>query len=199
MTGPIDKTALIEILERIDQHLEAPQKLCLIGGAALILMGSPGRQTEDIDVWRRASRLTDPVSARAAIAAGVGYDPKEDEPEGVYLQIINPGIIKLPTQTAEKWPDGSETIVLWEGQHLQVVSPSAQILAAAKIIRATEVDLADIAYLIASSRIGPEEIREALQHFPDPQDRADGTENIELVNVFIQRTARSRNDREIES
>lgn len=200
MTGSIDKPGLIQILERIDERLDSPQKLCLIGGAALMLMGNPGRQTEDIDVWRRESQLTEPLLRRAATAAGVGYDPKEDEPEGVYLQIINPGIVNLPKQVGEKWPDGSESVLLWQGRYLQGFSPSAQVLAAAKIIRASEVDLADIAYLIASAKIGPEHIRKALQHFPDQTDREMGAENVELITVFVQKAiiAKSRDDKEKE-
>jgi hypothetical protein len=87
-------------------------------------------------------------------------------------------------------------VVLWQGRHLQAFSPSVQVLAAAKIIRATEVDLADIAYLVATTKIGADDIRRALKHFPDATDRETGTENVELLGVFIQRTvgAKIRDD-----
>ena len=201
MIGSIDRAGLIEILERIDEALEAPQTLCLIGDAAVILLGNPGRQTADIDVWRRASRIAEPLLRRAAIVAGIEYDPREDVPDGVYLQIVNPGIVNLPKQIADQWPDGSESVALWRGRNLQICCPPAQILAAAKSIRASEADLADIAYLIASANISPEDIQQALRHFPDPRDRATGAENVGLISVFVERAiaVKSRGERESES
>lgn len=192
MIDSIGRDELIKILERIDEKLDRPQKLCFIGGAALMLMGHPGRQTVDIDVWRRESQLVDSLLRKAVEAAGISFDVKEDTPSGVYMQIVTPGIVNLPVKDGEKWPGGDESRTLWQGIHLTVFSPPPQILAAAKLIRATEVDLEDIAYLMATGNVDQKSVGEALRHFPNPADREIAKDNVELLNVFVQKGQPSR-------
>ncbi len=62
----MNRKELIDVFQRIDDALSAPQTLCVIGASAILAYGHSVRQTDDIDVWRPASRINDRQIARAA-------------------------------------------------------------------------------------------------------------------------------------
>lgn len=187
----IDRQRLLDSLEKMDRAAETSQRICVIGAAALILLGRPARQTGDVDIWRPGSKLLDAELRRIASAAGLAFDPTDYEPEGAYLQIISPGIVNLPSVQDDVWATGEKSRVLWEGHHITVVSPPPAILAAAKLVRATDVDLDDVIYLIGTTGASKKQIELALAKFPDP-DRQVARENLGLIEVMLDRAEQMR-------
>jgi hypothetical protein len=95
----IDSQSLIQIFERMDDALSLSsetQTLCIFGAAAILSYGSAARQTQDIDIWRPASKINDRVIRQMAVAADLDLNPMELEPDRVYLQIVDDGIVRLP-------------------------------------------------------------------------------------------------------
>ena len=179
----INRAQLIHILEQMDANAKSAQTLCLIGAAALLLIGHNTRQTADIDVWRAASKFIDPELRAITAAAGIGFDPRTERPSGAYLQIIDPGVVNLPDMRGDIWPDGQRSRSLWQGQHLTVMCPPPAILAASKLIRASDVDLEDVIYLMAHARVARQKIANAAQWF-NGEDRLTITENLTILDVM---------------
>jgi len=187
----IDRKKLIGLLERMDLEARHEQRLCVIGAAALILLGRPARQTEDIDVWRPGSRLNDADLRRAAEQAGLTYDPKDDAPKGPYIQIVNPGIVNLPRPKNDVWPTGEESRVLWQGRRVTVVCPPPAILVAAKLVRASDVDLDDLMYLVGVVGVTKTQIEHAIGSFP-AREQDTARENLDLLKVMMDQAERRR-------
>ncbi len=179
----INRAQLVHTLEKMDSNADSAQTICVIGAAAILLLGHNARQTVDIDVWRAASTFIDPELKAITIAAGIGFDPRNDRPSGAYLQIIDPGIVNLPAMQGDVWPGGHQSRVLWQGQHLKVVCPPPAILAASKLIRASDVDLEDVIYLMAQQRLSRQQIADAAQSF-EGMDRQTITENLTILDVM---------------
>lgn len=74
MAGSVDREALIELFERIDDALEAPQTLRVTDAAAILGFGHVERQAQDIDVRRPASVINDRELTRAARTADIEDD-----------------------------------------------------------------------------------------------------------------------------
>jgi hypothetical protein len=194
----VDRTSLIGFLEAMDRAAEDRQTICVMGAAALILLGQPERQTGDIDVWRPGSQVLDSDLRRLAAESGLSYDPKEYEPEGAYLQIINPGIVNLPAVRDDTWATGEDSLILWQGRKLTVVCPPPPIIAASKLVRASEVDIDDVVYLIGAIGVSRKQILQAADKFPDA-DRETIRENMPMVDATLpvaERRAQKRKSRE---
>lgn len=187
----IDRMKLIELLERMDRDARHQQRICLIGAAAIILLGRPARQTEDIDVWRQGSRLSEADLRRTAEQAGLIYDPKDDAPKGPYIQIVNPGIVNLPQPKNDVWPTGEKSRALWQGRKLTVICPPPSILAASKLVRASEVDLDDLTFLVGTIGVTKPQIERAIRCFP-AQEQVDARENLDLLKVILDQAERRR-------
>ena len=145
----IDRPMLLATLRQIDDALDKTQRLCLIGSCALLMMGHDTRSTEDVDVWQPASDI-DPLALRSACrSAGIGFNPTEDEPQGPYLQVIQPGIVTLPARKHGTWAGGGEDLVVWQGRNLTVTMPPASAIVASKLTRCETRDVSDCAWLLA--------------------------------------------------
>ena len=190
----IDRARLFEILEKMDSAAKSQQRICVIGAAALILLGQPARQTGDVDIWRPGSKLLDAELREIAAAAGLAYNPTDYEPEGAYLQIINPGIVNLPEVDGDVWVTREQSRILWQGQNITVVCPPPPIIAAAKLVRATDVDLDDVVYLIGAVGVTKRQITTALTKFPEP-DRQFAKENIRLVEEMLNQAEQRQRQR----
>lgn len=188
----LDHESLIAFLETMDRAGHAPQRICVIGAASLILLGQPARQTGDIDVWRPGSKLVDTELRQIAAAAGLAYNPTGHDPEGAYLQIIGPGIVNLPAVEEEVWATGERSRVLWQGNNITVICPPPPIIAASKLVRATEVDVDDVVYLMGATGVSRKQIIAAADFFPE-LDRQFVRENISIVDAM--RTASERRQR----
>ena len=86
----------LEKLTLVDQSLQrqgATAKLTLVGSAAGIFAGQPGRTSIDLDVWKPKSRYQFQALKKAVEDAGLLFDPKSTlEPDTPYIQLVEPGI-----------------------------------------------------------------------------------------------------------
>lgn len=179
----MDRKGLIEVFERLDDALAAPATLCVIGASAILGYGHPSRQTDDIDVWRPASEINDRHLSRAASAAGIEIDRGTDHPEGVYVQIIEPGVVQLPDYERGVWATGERKITLWTGEKLVVEAPPPAIVAAAKLVRADERDIDDCVYLLRAKGLSMASISHAIAKLNDPVARDAASGNITILKV----------------
>jgi len=175
---------LKKILDRIDDNLTEPQTICLIGSAASILMGQPDRGTEDIDVWSRASLLKERILRSAVEAAGLLFDPSDDEPELPYVQIIHPGIVQVPGYDPEtsRWL-GQEAETVWAGHRLTVTTPPPAAIIASKMIRFEDRDITDSIWLMTARDVDAKTIMRAIRQLPHDR-REEAEANFTVLNYM---------------
>jgi hypothetical protein len=180
-------TSLIELLTRLDTALDHPVELCVVGGAALLLLQSD-RSTPDIDVLDTLSPLDRVSVLMAARKAGLDVDQGSlDLMDGPYLQFLAPFSIRLPPHepATGRWPDGNLSVALWEGRCLRVVCPPYGILAASKLIRGSDADLQDVAFMIAHDLVDAKAIKMAGNQYSFI-DREDIQGNLQLIELILQ-------------
>ena len=180
----LDGKELSSLLRRIDANLASPATICLIGSGATILLGQPTRQTDDIDVWARASRATLEDLRRAVEASGLGFDPLEAFPTLPYLQVVHPGIVQVPGWNAEKreWLGEPEREV-WTGERLTVTVPPPRVIAASKLVRGDDRDLEDCLWLMAAHGVGAQDIMAAIRGLPRDA-RAKAMDNLDILKML---------------
>src|SRR2546422_562965 len=94
---PLDRCRLVQIFDALGRGLARPTTICVIGSPPGIASGQPDRQSLDIDVWWPRSEYDEAEFRRACQNAGVLFDPRgELDPNAVYVQIVRPGVVKLP-------------------------------------------------------------------------------------------------------
>lgn len=180
----LDGKELRDLLHGIDANLASPGRICLIGSGATILLGQPARQTDDIDVWARASRVALDQLRAAAEAAGLGFDPGDEFPKLPYLQIIHPGIVHVPGWNPEKreWL-GEPEREAWIGKRLVVTVPPPRVIAASKLIRGDDRDLEDCLWLMAAHDIEARDVMQAIKALPrNPREKA--TDNLKILGML---------------
>ena len=69
----IDRDRLVRIFDEIGQKLTAPATICVIGSTPGIILGQPGRQSQDIDVWRPRSQYDETQFRLACQELGLLY------------------------------------------------------------------------------------------------------------------------------
>lgn len=181
---PLDRKELELLLIKIDTNLSVPGTICLIGSGATILLGQAARQTEDIDVWARASRVALDKLKVAVEAAGLGFDPKEELPKLPYLQIVHPGIVQVPGWNAVKreWM-GEPEREIWKGERLTVTVPPPQVIVASKLVRGDDRDFEDCLWLMAAHGVAARDVIKAIRTLPpDPREKA--TDNLEILGML---------------
>ena len=82
----IDRDRLVRIFDEIGQKLTAPATICVIGSTPGIILGQPGRQSQDIDVWRPRSQYDETQFRLACQELGLLYDPSSLSDSGVGLR-----------------------------------------------------------------------------------------------------------------
>ena len=129
----------------IDQSLQrqgVTTQLTLVGSAAGILAGQPGRTSIYLDVWKPRSCYQFQALKKAVEDAGLLFDPKSTlEPDTPYIQLVEPGIAE--TGAFES------TEPLEQFSALRLERPPIANLIAAKLVRAEPRDLEDIAFLMS--------------------------------------------------
>ena len=145
----------------------------IIGAWPVIEAGMPGRTSLDLDVWAPGSKVDRSALRAACATAGLDFDPI-NETERPYLQLIRPGIVELP----EHLPQDADT---WGGLTITVPPPAA--LAAAKLIRAEDKDIADVIFLCSKHGIGREAVSSYVEKIADPAKRETARENLVYLNV----------------
>ena len=172
----IDGARIVDLFTRLGELLKNPTTLCLIGSTPGIATGQGNRQTPDIDVWHARSAYDAPDLARACEEAGLLFDPKGDlDPEAMYIQVVRPGIVKLPREF--------ELEIIGRYGNLTVVMPPPEIIAAAKLVRGSEVDFQDVAWWVGQRGLDASDIEAAIDLFPNPRDREAARENIVVVSL----------------
>ena len=175
------------LLAGLDAALEKKQVLCIIGSCALLLMGHDTRSTEDVDVWLPASSIDGADLMRACRIAGIGFNPTdEDAGDGeAYLQVVQPGVVRLPSCANGTWSTGEESETVWTGRNLTVTMPPVAVLVASKLARCEDRDLTDCAFLMSTGRTDEAGVRAAARRMPAAQ-RQTATENVVLLGLLRQ-------------
>ena len=175
--GGLDREQWNEKLALIGQELErlgATASLTVVGSAPGILAGQPARTSMDLDVWRPKSDFDRTTFKAAVEAAGLLYDPKGYEPAAPYIQIVEPGIV----QVGKFEPEPVERYGA-----LNISKAPAANLIASKLLRASEVDLYDIAWMMGTYNPDPVDVGAAINSFPR-QQREQATENTVYLRTF---------------
>ncbi|MGD0262925.1 MAG: hypothetical protein ABSD29_24435 [Verrucomicrobiota bacterium] len=169
----------LEKLTLVDQSLQrqgATARLTLVGSAAGIFAGQPGRTSIDLDVWKPKSRYQFQALKKAVEEAGLLFDPKSTlEPDTPYIQLVEPGI----AETGKF--ENTETLEQFGALHLE--RPPIANLIAAKLVRAEPRDLEDIAFLMSRYRPVRQDIEQAVNTMPR-QAREKATENLVYLNTM---------------
>ena len=177
---PIRTDVINDLFARLGGALQKPTRLCLIGSTPAIAIGQKERQTSDIDIWFPKSGYDTGDLARACRETGVLLDPiSELDSDKIYLQIIRPGIIRLP---AEFEPE-----IIGVFGNLTVLMPPPELLAASKLVRGNEVDVQDVVWWINRRRMDAAEIMAAIRGLPREADRETAGENMLYVNLVLGR------------
>ena len=180
----VDRKELKALLSKIDANLSSPGTICLIGSGATILLGQVSRQTDEIDVWTRASRVAMDDLRQVSETAGLGFDPKEEFPPLPYVQIVHPGIVQVPGWDADKreWMGEPEREV-WKGERLTVTVPPPSVLVASKLVRGDDRDFEDCLWLMAAHGLDAPAVLEAVKALPR-HPRRKATDNLEILGIM---------------
>ena len=174
----IDRTRLMEIFDEVGKRLVEPSTICLIGSSPGIVSGQVDRQSMDIDVWRPRSTFDDTEFRRACQEAGLLFDPKgELDPDAVYVQIVQPGIVKLPAEFKLE--------ILGRYGALTVAMPEPALLSAAKLVRGDPRDVEDVAWWVKERALNLDAIRTAVGLLPDASQREAAGGNVILVELVV--------------
>jgi hypothetical protein len=173
----LDAARIRDLFAQLGERLGRPATLCLIGSTPGIASGQPARQTADIDVWHDASDYDAGDLAQACEAVGLLFDPRgELDPDKSYLQIVRPGIVRLPDELR------LETIDRFG--KLTAMMPAPGALVAAKLVRGSDTDLEDVVWWVRQRRLDVEEIERYIAELPDPRDRETAVDNLSLVQLL---------------
>jgi hypothetical protein len=172
----IDRDRLVRIFDELGQRLATPATICVIGSTPGIVLGQPGRQSQDIDIWRPNSKYDETQFRRACLELGLLYDPRSElDPKAIYVQIVRPGLVNLPQDIKVE--------ILGEYGALTVAMPAPALLSAAKLVRGDPRDIEDVAWWIKERKLDLEEIRTAVGTLPDLTQREIAAENMVLVGL----------------
>ncbi len=153
--------------------LNAEARLEIIGAWPVIDAGMPERTSLDLDIWMPGSQVDRGALRAACATAGLDFDPM-GETNRAYIQLVRPGIVEMPRHTAQE-------AGTWGGLTITVPPPAA--LAAAKLVRAADKDLADIFFLCSRHAISREAVAAFVETIPDPAQRQTARENLVYLGV----------------
>jgi hypothetical protein len=171
----MNATTLREHLARLDAALAEPARLCIYGSAALMLMGEEDRFSADVDVAGPYSAVNERALAVAAEAIGLPVNPPEDFAADHIEWIGSTRLCLAP-------PAPENTVRLWQGSQLTVVTLPPADLIASRLIRYDPTDQADIQFLLINARVSFEDIAQAVKRLP-PAFRDDALVRENLVNL----------------
>jgi hypothetical protein len=171
----MDREALLEYLERIDQDLSGDVTLYVYGSGAQILLGEEFRTSLDLDVAGPycSGNLTE--FREAAAKCGLPVNPEETY-QGGHIEWIGPLRLILPA------PEPDSDLILWQGDHLVVKTVGPARLIASKLIRYDTADQADIRFLMETTNVDMADIDRAVSELPD-QFRDDPVVRENLENL----------------
>jgi hypothetical protein len=169
----------MDVLAALSRHLPPdgpPVSLCLIGSAACLFAGMPGRTSMDLDIWKPESHYDRLELMSAARSAGLAFDPKETlEPDTPYLQVVEPGLAEV----------GPFVPVLVDRLgRLEVFRAPPVNLIAGKLIRSEPKDLDDIRFLLARYPVGRDDVLSVIGQF-SRENRMKALENAVYLEVLF--------------
>jgi len=177
---PIDGDTVTDVLARLGTALAKPTTLCLIGSTPGIATGQQDRQTPDLDVWHVKSDYDAGDLARACRELGIVFDPRgEIDPNQIYIQIIRPGVVRLPNEFDPE--------VIGRFGHLTVLMPPPEVIAATKLVRGSEVDIEDVVWWVKQRGLDAAGIQAVIDKLTNPYDRETAAENIVYVQLVMGR------------
>jgi len=105
-------------------------------------------------------------------------NPKgELDPDAIYLQAVQPGIVKRPVDF--------QVEILGQFGVLTVAMPAPALLSVAKLVRGDARDIEDVAWWVKERALQMDEIRVAIGSLPDLSQREAASENIVLVELIV--------------
>ncbi len=175
----MNKSELINYLERMDAELNQPAMLYIYGSAVCILLDQPDRTSLDIDVAAPYSDVNYGELSQVAKQVGIPVNPQEDTSSN-HIEWIQSLRLCLPK------PSPEHEMLLWQGRYLTIKSGSLIDLIASKLIRYDEIDQGDIQYLYAQSKIEFSDVEDAVRRLP-PSFNTDALvlENLKNLKVDI--------------
>lgn len=166
-------------LKKVAEHLKSQTRLTLMGSGATMLSGQDFRASIDLDVWKPTSSYAEKDLQDAVEAAGLLFNPKDEDPSTPYIQIVEPGICQLGSFTPR---------TLEKKTNLSLEIPPPENLIASKLKRANPKDLEDIAWTYAheeslgNPRPAKKTIRKIIDSFPQ-EVKTPALENMVFLDV----------------
>jgi hypothetical protein len=163
-------------LAEIASHLELPASLCLIGSAAG-MFSQQQRVSIDLDVWQKRSQFFYSDLKQACEKSGLLFNPKDEmEPNVAYIQLIDPGMVQIG--------DFDKTEPILRERNLVVERPPIENIIASKLVRMSEKDLEDVAFLVKRFGVTKEAVETVIQTFPRGHTRDQAVENLVYLDVL---------------
>ncbi len=103
----------------------------------------------------------------------------EIDPNQIYIQIIRPGVVKLPNEFDPE--------VIGRFGHLTVLMPPPEVIAATKLVRGSEVDIEDVVWWVKQREFDAAGIQTVIDKLTNPYDRETAAENIVYVQLVMAR------------
>lgn len=167
-----------EKLSLLASHLQRPTSLCIIGSGPGIIGGQPNRVSIDLDTLQRASHFAYSDMKQACEKSGLLFNPQDEiDPNQPYIQIIEEGKVQVGRFT-------EVTDVMREGG-LVVIRPPMENIVASKLLRASDKDFADVAYLVETYGVTRQGVEKVLKHFPADK-REQAAENLVFLDAIAQ-------------
>lgn len=189
----LDHDSLTGVLQAMDDAAQEPIRLCVIGAAAMLLMGQQARRQAPVEVWLPGSQIPDAELRRLTVAGGLACEAAGPRPQITRLHLLSPGNVSLPGVEDDIWSTGEESWDrLWGGNHVAVCCPPPAILAAARLVQASEADIDDLVYLVGSRALAKDQILAAANGFPEPEREMIRRNADVLEAVFPRVDARSK-------
>jgi len=173
--------ALDHFLRRLDQALDHPAEITVMGASILIALGMRDRQTMNVDVWAEVNSDDAEQVVAAAREANIPISSDSfDEPEEPYLQIVDRRAAHMPLN--QDWLEGRTPV--WSGNLLTVLAPSLELMAASKLSLGRDRDLDDVRFLFSLDPCLEDRILEAAQSFSQI-NKENILGNLEVTKIMM--------------
>jgi hypothetical protein len=170
------KPEILATFQKLDDMVQQPTQLCMIGSGPLICWGLPNRSTEDFDLWGPRSKISSDF-VRAVTQAGMLWNPKDVviEANQPYWQVVHPGTVQVG--------GFAEPQKVWKGRNLSVVAPPWENLIASKLVRSSPKDLEDVQWMVQTQIFDRNKIISIMSRF---KDASLIKENLIYLDLFMQ-------------
>lgn len=188
---------LAGVFAYVGSNLTAATTLVVHGAAPGILMGQPGRQTHDLNVWEFDAWADQSELRRLFRDDGlefyVGAEKHDDMLRDCYIYFAERGV------SAEIWRrpfvhvQGRCGLVdfpvrrLGEYGNLTVLMPDRPLLVALKLVRGSAQDLADARWWMTEFAVVVDEVRAAVAMLPDARDRDPAYMSLERMAAVMKK------------